>query len=140
MNSNNNALRAIVIVTDLADESDVQRLDGDALGVDGIEIGVLKEHDEVLLSSLLEGHEGVGLEADVRLEVLSNLADEARKREARDEQVGRPLVPANLTERVGAGLGPVGLLHMLLGVPGGTGGKGLARHLFGTGHFCSYTK
>jgi hypothetical protein len=132
MNSNNNALRAIVIVTDLADESDVQRLDGDALGVDGIEIGVLKEHDEVLLSSLLEGPDGLGLEAEVRLEVLSNLADEAPEREIRDDRVGRLLVLADLTESDGAGPKPgERLLHTLLGVPG---------VLFGTGHFCSYTK
>jgi hypothetical protein len=52
-------------------------LDRDALGVDGREVGVLEERDEVRLGSLLERHDGRRLEAEVRLEVLRDLADEA---------------------------------------------------------------
>ena len=33
-------------------------LDGDTLGVDGSQVGVLEEGDEVRLCSLLEGHDG----------------------------------------------------------------------------------
>lgn len=42
-------------------------LDGDTLSVNGSQVGVLEERDEVGLSSLLEGHHGGGLETEVRL-------------------------------------------------------------------------
>ena len=42
-------------------------LDGDTLGVDGSEVGVLEERDEVCLSGFLESHDGRGLEAEVSL-------------------------------------------------------------------------
>lgn len=41
---------------------------GDTLGVDGSQVSVLEEGDEVSLSSFLEGHDGGGLEAQVGLE------------------------------------------------------------------------
>jgi hypothetical protein len=44
--------------------------------VDGGKVGVLEEGDEVGLSSLLEGHDGGGLETEVGLEVLGDLTDE----------------------------------------------------------------
>ena len=40
---------------------------GDTLGGDGSQVGVLEERDEVRLSSLLEGHDGGRLEAQIRL-------------------------------------------------------------------------
>lgn len=51
------------------------RLDGDALGVDGAQVGVLEEGDEVRLDRLLQGTDGRGLEAEVGLEVLGDLTD-----------------------------------------------------------------
>jgi hypothetical protein len=44
--------------------------------VDGGKVGVLEEGDEVGLSSLLEGHDRRRLEAEVRLEILSDLTNE----------------------------------------------------------------
>jgi hypothetical protein len=69
-----NALLALT--TETAGELDVLGLDGDTLGVDGGKVGVLEEGDEVGLSSLLEGHDGGGLETEVGLEVLGDLTDE----------------------------------------------------------------
>jgi hypothetical protein len=43
--------------------------------VDGTEVGVLKERDEVRLDGLLESTDGGGLESEIRLEVLGNLTD-----------------------------------------------------------------
>lgn len=40
----------------------------DTLGVDGSQVGVLEEGDEVGLGGLLEGHHGRGLEAQVGLD------------------------------------------------------------------------
>ena len=51
--------------------------DRDTLGVDGGEVGVLEKRDEVRFGRLLERSDGRGLEAEVGLEVLSDLADEA---------------------------------------------------------------
>ncbi len=44
--------------TDAAGELDVLGHDGDALGVDGAQVGVLEEANEVRLSGLLEGEHG----------------------------------------------------------------------------------
>lgn len=51
------------------------RLDGDTLGVDGAQVGVLKEGDEVGLDGLLQGTDGGRLEAQVGLEVLGDLTN-----------------------------------------------------------------
>lgn len=43
--------------TDLAGELDVLGQDGDALGLDGAQVGVLEETDHVSLSGLRQGHD-----------------------------------------------------------------------------------
>lgn len=50
-------------------------MDGDTLGMDGAEVGVLEERDEVGLDRLLQGTDGRGLEAEVGLEVLGDLTN-----------------------------------------------------------------
>ena len=55
------------LAVDAAGELDVLGHDGDALGVDGAEVGVLEEADEVRLGGLPQGEDGGGLEAQVRL-------------------------------------------------------------------------
>ena len=52
--------------------------DGDALGVDGAEVGVAKEVDEVSLRRLLERTDGVALEPEFGLEILRDLAHKTR--------------------------------------------------------------
>lgn len=51
------------------------RLDGDTLGVDGAQVGVLKEGDEVRLDGLLKSTDGGRLEAQVGLEILSDFTN-----------------------------------------------------------------
>jgi hypothetical protein len=46
------------------------------LGVDGSQVGVLEQRDEVSLSGLLKSHDGRGLESKIRLEVLGDLTNE----------------------------------------------------------------
>ena len=60
---------------------DVLGHDGYPLGMDGTQVGVLEEGDEVGLNGLLESTDGGRLEAEVRLEVLGNLTDETLERE-----------------------------------------------------------
>ena len=77
--------------------------------MDGAQVGVLEEADEVGLGGLLEGEDGGGLEAEVGLEVLGDLADEALEGELADEELGGLLVLADLTKRDGTGAVAVGL-------------------------------
>jgi hypothetical protein len=90
------------LATDPAGELHVLWVDRDALCVDGAQVGVLEKTDEVGLGGLLEGGDRRGLEPQVGLELLSNLADEALKGELADEKLGRLLVAADLAEGDGA--------------------------------------
>ena len=76
------------LATDAARELDVLGHDGDALGVDGAKVGVLKEAYEVGLGGLLKGEDRGGLEAKVGLEILGDLADETLEGELPDEELG----------------------------------------------------
>jgi len=78
--------------------------------MDGAQIGILEERDEVSLNGLLKSTDGGGLEAKVRLEVLSNLTDETLEWELSDQELGGLLVTTDLTESDGTGLVSVGLL------------------------------
>jgi hypothetical protein len=98
------------LTTEAAGKLDVLALDGDTLGVDGAQVGVLEEGDEVGLNGLLESADGGGLEAEVRLEVLGDLTDKTLERQLADEKLGGLLVAADLTESNRTGLVAVGLL------------------------------
>lgn len=85
-------------------------MDGDTLGVDGAQVGVLEEGDEVSLNGLLKSTNGGRLEAEVGLEVLGDLTDETLEGELSDEELGRLLVTTDLTESDSSWLVSVGLL------------------------------
>ena len=63
--------------------------------MDGAEVGVLEEANKVGLSGLLQSKDGGALEAEVRLEVLGDLANEALERKLADEQLRGLLVAAD---------------------------------------------
>ena len=73
-------------------------------------VGVLKEGDQVSLNGLLKSADGRGLEAEVRLEVLSDLTDETLERQLADQELSRLLVATDLTESDGSRLVTVRLL------------------------------
>ena len=62
--------------------------DGHALGVDGAQVGVLKETDEVGLGGFLQGQHGRSLEAQIALEILGDLADQALEGQLANQEVG----------------------------------------------------
>ena len=62
------------------------------LGVDGAEVGVLEEGDEVRLGGLLESDDGGSLESEIILEILGDLADKALEGQLADEELGGLLV------------------------------------------------
>jgi hypothetical protein len=135
------------LATDAAGELDVLGHDGDTLGVDGSQVGVLEEADEVSLGRLLKGKDGRSLEAEIGLVVLGNLSHQALERQLADEELGRLLVASDLTKSDGARSVSVGLLDTSGGrgrLAGSLGGEllarslssgGLAGGLLGTGHF-----
>jgi hypothetical protein len=104
-------VRLRTLTTDAAGELDVLGHDGDTLGVDSGQVGVLEQTHEVGLSSFLEGQDGRRLEAQIGLEVLSNLANQALEGELADQQLGGLLVFTDLTKGHGTGAVAVGLLH-----------------------------
>lgn len=108
LSKSSHRLRALT--TKAAGKLDVLALDGDTLGVDGAQVGVLEERDEVSLNGLLERTDGGALEAEVGLEVLGDLTNETLEGELADEELGRLLVATNLTESDGTRLVPVRLL------------------------------
>ena len=134
------------LTTDAAGKLDVLGHDGDTLGVDGAQVGVLKETNEVSLRGLLESHDSRGLEPKVGLEVLGDLPDKALEGQLADEELSGLLVPPDLTEGHGTRAVPVGLLDATGGrgglasglggqlLPGGLASSGLTGGLLGTGH------
>ncbi len=62
---------------DAARQLDVFGHDGDSLGVDGAQVGVLKQTDQISLAGLLQGHDSGALEAQVRLEILRDFSHQA---------------------------------------------------------------
>ena len=134
------------LTTDAAGKLDVLWHDGDTLGVDGTEVGVLEEANEVGLGCLLEGKDGRGLETKVSLEVLGDLADETLEWELADKELGGLLVATDFAKGDRAWSVTVWLLDASSGWGGlasGLGGEllawgfasgGFAGGLLGTGH------
>ena len=96
--------------TDAASQLDVLWHDGDTLGVDGSQVGVFKQANEVSFGGFLKSTDSRGLEAQVGLEVLGDFTDETLEGQLADEQLGGFLVASDFTERNGAGSVSVGLL------------------------------
>ena len=131
---------------DAARQLDVLGHDGDTLGVDGAQVGVLKQADQVSLAGLLQRHDSAALEAQVGLEVLSNLANQTLEGELADQQLSALLVATDLTEGDRSGAVTVGLLDATGGrraLASGLSGQlltrrlaagGLASSLLSTGH------
>ena len=143
-------LRALT--TDAAGKVDVLGHDGDTLGVDGAQVGVLEQTDDVGLSSLLKSEDGGGLEAEIALEVLGDFANEALEGELSEKELGGLLELADLTKSHGSGAVTVGLLDTSGGggaLAGSLGGEGLAGGfatggfacgLLGTGHLIGFVR
>jgi len=134
------------LATDPPGQLDVLGHDGDPLGVDGAQVGVLKETNQVGLAGLLESHDSRALEPQVSLEVLGNLPDQALEGQLADEELSGLLVPPDLTEGHCARPVPVGLLDTPGGggtlpsglggqlLPGGLASSGLPSGLLGASH------
>ena len=132
------------VASDSFGELEVTGHDGDSLGVDGAEVGVLEEADEVGLSSFLKSKNGGALESEVALELLSNFSDESLEGELSDEELGGLLVSSDLSESNSSRTISVGLLHATVLVGGLSGSLatnvlswGLATSVLSSGLLCT---
>ena len=100
--SKDKAPRLRALTTEAAGKLNVLGLDGDTLGVDSAEVGVLEKGDEVSLNGLLESADGRGLEAEIGLEVLGDLTDQTLEWELADQELGGLLIATDLTESDGS--------------------------------------
>lgn len=115
--------KTLDFATNPASELDISWHESHALGVDGAQVGVLEERDEVIFRRFLQSHDGGGLEAMIRLELLSDLADQTLEGQFAKQEIGGLLVTTDLAEGDRAGAVTVRLLHT-------TGGRcRLARRL-----------
>jgi hypothetical protein len=70
--------------------------------MDGRQVGVFEETNEVGLTGFLECSNGRGLESQVCLEILGNLTNETLERELSDQELSRFLVATDFTESDGS--------------------------------------
>jgi len=132
--------------TNTASQLDILWHDSDTLGVDGAQVGVLKQSNKVSLTGLLESTNGSRLEPEISFEILSNFSHKTLEGQLPDEELSGLLVSPDLTESDGSWPVSVGLLHSSGGwsrLPGSLGGQllpwslsssGLTGCLLGTGH------
>ena len=71
--------------TDTSGQLDILGHDGDTLGMDGAQVGVLKEADQVGLAGLLQSHDSGALEAQVGLEILGDFSHQSLEGQFADE-------------------------------------------------------
>ena len=106
--------------------------DCNTLGMDGAQVGVLKETNQVSLGRLLQSQYGGRLEAKIRLEVLSDFANQALERQLAEQKLSRLLVTTDLTNSDSARPVAMGLLHTTSsggGLASSLGGESLAGRL-----------
>lgn len=123
---------------------DVFGHDGDAFGVDGAQVGIFEETDEVSFASFLESHHGGTLETQVGLEVLGDLPDETLEGQFADQKFGALLITTDLSESDGSGPVTMGFLDAAgrrcafsRGLSGELFSGGFSSRRFTSGLFCS---
>ena len=114
--------------TDAAGELNVLGHDGHSLGVDGTEVSVLEETNQVCFACLLKCHYGRALEAELGLEILGNLTHETLEGKLADKKFGALLIAADFSE--GNRSGPVAMWFLDSSGGRGTLPGSLCRQLF----------
>jgi hypothetical protein len=134
------------LASDTAGKLDILGHDGDSLGMDGTQVGILKQTYKICFAGLLQSHHSRALESKVRFEVLCNFTDKALEWQFTDEQLCRLLVSSDLSQGNCSWPVSVWFLHTSSGwgrftgclgcqlLPGSFATCGLAGSLLGTGH------
>jgi len=127
-------------------ELDVLGHDGDTLGVDGAQVGVLEQPDQVSLAGFLKSSNSGRLEPEIGFEILSDFPHQTLEGQLPDEKLSGLLVSSDLSESHSSGPVSVRLLHSSGGgggfpgslggelLPGGLASSRLTSGLLGTGH------
>ena len=84
--------------TDAAGQLDVLGHDGDTLGVDGSQVGILEQAYQVCLGGFLECQDGRSLETKIGLEILGNFTNQTLERKFADQEFRGFLVTTDLTK------------------------------------------
>ena len=91
-------IRLCSLSADSAGQLNVLGHDGNALGVDGAQVGVFKQTNKVSLASFLKSHDSGALETQVGLEILSDFSHKTLEGQLADQQLGGFLVTTDLTK------------------------------------------
>ena len=87
------------LAPDPASELNIFRHNGDPLGVNGAKVSVLKETNQVSLSSFLKRSHGATLEPKISLEILSDFSDKPLEWKLSDLKLSTLLVLPDLSQR-----------------------------------------
>jgi hypothetical protein len=126
------SLRLRSLTSDTTGQLDILGHDSDTLGVNGTQVGIFKESNEVGFGRLLKGQHGRSLETQIGFEILSNLTNQTLEGQLANQKIRRLLVPTNLTKSNSSGTVTMGLLDTSSGrsrFTCGLGGKLLTRSL-----------
>ena len=96
---------------DSTGQLDIFRHDGNPLGMDGAQVGVFKQPDQIGLAGFLESHHGGTLKAELGLEVLGNLSNKSLEWKFADEKLGAFLVAADFSQGDSSRPVPMWLFH-----------------------------
>ena len=125
--------------TDSSGQLDVLWHDGDTLGMDGTQVGVLKQTNQISLTGFLESHDSRALESQVSLEVLGNFSHQTLEWQLADEKLSALLVSSDLTESNCSWPVSVGFLNSSSGwgrFSGSLGGQLFSGSLSSSGFSC----
>lgn len=90
------------ITANTASKQHIAGHDRDPTRVEGAEVGIFEEMDQVSFGSFLESEDRGTLEAEVWAGVLGNFTNEALEREFLDQEVALGLVLADFAQRNGS--------------------------------------
>ena len=110
--------RLRTLSADTAGKLNILGHDGYTLCMDCTQVGILKETNKVCLSSFLKSEDSRSLETKIGLEILSNLTNKTLEWSLADQEIGRLLILADLTESDGTRTVTVRLLDASCGWSG----------------------
>ena len=88
--------------SDSSSQLDIFWHNGDSLGVDGAQVGVFEEADQVSFGGFLKSHDGRALESEIGFEILGNFSDQSLEWKFSHEQFGGFLVSSDFSESDGS--------------------------------------
>jgi len=98
LNGRKTKLNLTALSTDTTGQLNVLGHDGNTFGVNGTQVGILKETHKVGLSCLLKSKNSRSLKTQITLVVLGNLTDKTLEREFSDQKISRLLVTTDFAK------------------------------------------